>query len=56
MEEVWKPIQGYEGHYEISNLGNVKSLAKVTPGEYPYKRTNGGSWRRIRKIEYKFID
>lgn len=24
--EVWKPIKGYEGLYEISNLGNVRSL------------------------------
>ena len=25
MNEVWKDIPGYEGIYEISNLGNVKS-------------------------------
>lgn len=25
-EEVWKPIKDYEGLYEISNLGRVKSL------------------------------
>lgn len=24
--EVWKPIKGYEGKYEVSNLGRVKSL------------------------------
>lgn len=28
MEEVWKPIDGYEGLYEVSNLGRVKSLPK----------------------------
>jgi len=28
MVEVWKPIAGYEGRYEVSNLGRVKSLAK----------------------------
>ena len=28
MEEIWKPITGYEGLYEISNLGRVKSLPK----------------------------
>lgn len=27
--EVWKPINGYDGLYEISNLGRVKSLEKV---------------------------
>ena len=26
MDEEWKPISGYEGLYEISNLGRVKSL------------------------------
>ena len=31
MQEVWMPIPGYEGKYEVSNLGNVKSLKrKVT--------------------------
>lgn len=26
MEEVWKDIEGYEELYQVSNLGNVKSL------------------------------
>lgn len=26
MAEVWKDIKGYEGVYQVSNLGNVKSL------------------------------
>ena len=26
--EIWKDIKGYEGHYQISNLGNVKSIKK----------------------------
>lgn len=28
--EIWKPIVGYEGSYEVSNLGRVKSLTRVT--------------------------
>ena len=27
-EEVWKPVPGYEGLYEVSNLGRVKSLPR----------------------------
>lgn len=27
MEEVWKPVVGYEGYYEVSNLGRVKTAA-----------------------------
>ena len=26
MEEIWKDIKGYEGLYQVSNFGNVKSL------------------------------
>lgn len=27
-EEVWKDVIGYEGYYQISNLGNVKGLKR----------------------------
>lgn len=26
MAEIWKDIKGYEGKYQVSNLGNVRSL------------------------------
>ena len=26
MNEIWKDIEGFEGKYQVSNLGNVKSL------------------------------
>lgn len=29
MQEIWKDIKGYEGRYQISNLGRVKSLKRV---------------------------
>ncbi|MEC3021477.1 NUMOD4 domain-containing protein [Bacillus cereus] len=28
MTEIWKDIEGYEGLYQVSNLGRVKSLAR----------------------------
>lgn len=28
MSEIWKDVIGYEGKYQVSNLGNVKSLPK----------------------------
>ena len=28
-QEIWKPIRGYEGIYECSNLGNIKSLERL---------------------------
>ncbi len=27
--ENWKDIKGYEGHYQVSNLGRVKSLDRI---------------------------
>ena len=32
--EIWKDIKGYEGLYQISNLGNVRSLDKIIPSSY----------------------
>lgn len=29
MEEIWKDIPGYEGLYQVSNLGRVKSLNTI---------------------------
>ena len=26
MKEVWKDIKGYEGLYQVSNLGRVRAL------------------------------
>lgn len=28
-KEIWKAIPGYEGHYEVSDLGKVKSLPRI---------------------------
>ena len=30
MNELWKDIQGYEGLYQVSNLGRVRSLSHAT--------------------------
>ena len=37
MAEVWKDIEGYEGHYQVSNLGRVKSLDR----QITYTERNG---------------
>ena len=38
-EEIWKPITGFEGRYEVSNLGRVRSLGIVTR-----KKTRWGTY------------
>ena len=27
--EIWKPVTGYEGLYEVSNLGTIKALKRT---------------------------
>ena len=29
MTEEWKPVVGYEGYYEVSNLGRVRSVERL---------------------------
>lgn len=29
MEEIWRPIKGFEDYYEVSNFGNVRSKDRV---------------------------
>lgn len=33
QEEIWKDIVGYEGIYQVSNFGNVKSLTREVIGK-----------------------
>lgn len=40
MEEVWKPVVGYEGLYEVSNMGNIRNLPKKV-------KTKNGGYRNI---------
>lgn len=41
MEEIWKPVVGYEGLYEVSNIGRVRSLARIV-------ECNGGRKRKLK--------
>ena len=45
MKEVWKDIKGYEGLYQVSNLGRVKSLDRIV-----YQKNSFGN---IQKNIYK---
>jgi len=58
MQEIWKDIKGYEGLYQISNCGNLRSLSRKV-------RTKGNNYRRVksalikpgfRKNGYKYYD
>lgn len=54
MEEIWKVIPGYQGIYEVSNLGKVKSLRNnklLSPSkEHGYLKTSLRKDGRQRKF------
>lgn len=39
MEEIWKSVLGFEGYYEVSNIGNVRSCDRYV------KCSRGGNYR-----------
>lgn len=43
MEEIYKPVVGYENLYEVSNLGNVRSLSRTVNKI----RSNGRSYKQV---------
>ena len=45
-EEIWLPIAGYEGRYEVSDLGNVRSVDVLVP--YTHWRT-GARLERLKR-------
>lgn len=53
MKEIWKDIKGYEGLYQVSNLGNVMSWVNNSQ----HKRTRGLILKpRISKHGYYYIN
>lgn len=57
--EVWKDIAGYEGLYQVSNMGRVRSLDRMVKGRYsPYLqkgRVLRYSFARHAKLKYKEV-
>jgi hypothetical protein len=43
MQEIWKPVPSYEGRYEVSNLGRVRSYVRNSAGVFlkPGRSTHG---------------
>jgi len=48
MEEIWKPVVGFETRYEVSNMGRIRSL----PHETLIEQRNGKSYILKKKGMY----
>ena len=53
--EVWKPVAGYEGSYEVSSFGRVRSLER---SEFigPYIRLRKGKIMRQKLTKYGYLE
>ena len=58
MEEIWKPVKGFEGYYEVSNLGMVRSIDRVVvdtvrncerllKGKVLIQKDNGNGYKNV---------
>jgi hypothetical protein len=47
--EIWKALEGFEGYYEYSNKGNVKSIERVIVNSFGYKRVYPKCMRKSSK-------
>lgn len=47
MEEVWKPIKHYEGYYEVSNKGEVRTATRFVPNSGKH-----GMWYKSRTLKF----
>jgi molybdenum-dependent DNA-binding transcriptional regulator ModE len=56
-QEAWKDVVGYEGLYQISNVGRVKAFAKTVNSSYGKTRTRKEIIRKNQKMTrgYLFI-
>ena len=50
MQEIWKPIEGYDGQYEASNTGYIKSI------ERDVLRKDGQKYHRKERILKTWVD
>lgn len=52
MSEIWKPVKDYEGLYEVSNFGNVRSLSRTINGIHSMgkvlKPSKSGRYSRVK--------
>lgn len=47
MEEIWKDIDGYNGLYQVSNLGGVRSI-RFNPPKYIYQSVTNCGYRQVK--------
>lgn len=56
--ELWKPVVGYEGLYEVSDLGRVRSIRRMIPvvrNGIMYETPIGGNILKPQKLSHGYV-
>lgn len=56
MEEIWKDISGYEGLYQVSNLGRVRSFDRYVRNGTSNKNIKRGKIKTSLGYKWKYAD
>lgn len=54
--EIWRPVVGYEGFYEVSNLGRVRSLDRYKKGKHNAVMLLQGKLLTLKKRSNGYIE
>ena len=57
MKEIWKDVLGYEGLYQVSDYGNVKSLSRtITKGNITYVTKDKILKQSVDSVGYPYVN
>ena len=58
MQEIWKDIEGYEGYYQVSDMGNVRSVDRYVSHTHSNRLFCPGCLikTKITKKGYEFVN
>ena len=48
MPEIWKDVKGFEGFYQVSNLGRVRSLDRIAVSENRSTQKIKGAIKKVK--------
>lgn len=54
MQEIWKDVKGYEGYYQVSNLGRIKSISRKSSNNMVTKEKIKKTW--VTNIGYEYVN
>lgn len=55
MTEVWKEIEGYEGYYEVSSFGRVRSIDRYVKGRWDAQIFCASRFMKCKRVKNGYL-